>query len=80
MENKTKLKKIIAAYNPFSYHLIDLSKTIKDRYVANEFKDSFADDICNTWESVDCTKMHNDMFTSLNTGEDILKIVNKVTQ
>ncbi len=75
MGNETRLKKIIAAYNPFSYHYIDLSKTIKDRYVANEFKDSFTLDICNAWIEIDCNDLHNTLFDSVETGEDILDLV-----
>lgn len=75
MENETKLKKIIAAYNPFHYRDIDLSVNIKDKYVAAEFKDSLAEDICNAWSTIDCTKLHNDLFSSIKTGDDILEMI-----
>ena len=67
---------ILAAYNPFSYQDINLSIKIKDKYVASEFKDSLADDICDTWLEIDCTKLHNELFSSIKTGEDILKMLN----
>ena len=75
MNNKIKLQKILAAYNPFSYQDIDLSVKIKDKYVAAEFKDSLADDICSTWSTIDCTKIHNELFSSIKTGEDILEML-----
>ncbi len=74
-ENAVKLQKIIAAYTPFNYQDIDLKKTIKDKYVAKEFKDNFSNDICTTWRSLNCTQVHNGMFVELKTGEDILKIL-----
>jgi hypothetical protein len=73
MENEDKLKKIIAAYTPFDYTKINLTIKIEDRYIASEFKDNFASDICEAWPKSDCTKIHNEMFDSLITGEDILK-------
>lgn len=75
MENDEKLKKIIAAYTPLVYTKIDLKKTIKDIYIASEFKDNFCDDICSNWGNVDSTQLHNDMFVKIKTGEDILKIL-----
>ena len=73
--NKIKLKKIIAAYNPFIYSMINLEKVIKDRYVAAEFKDSLADDICDQWPEVNCTDLHNDLFESIKTGKHILELI-----
>ncbi|GAA5020317.1 hypothetical protein GCM10011506_05100 [Marivirga lumbricoides] len=73
--NKIKLQKIISSYNPFIYSMIDLSKEIKDRYVASEFKDSLANDICNQWPEINCTDLHNELFDSIKTGEDIIKLI-----
>jgi hypothetical protein len=77
MNNEEKLKKIIAAYTPFDYTQINLSIEIKDRYIALELKDNFANDICNAWPKVDCTHIHNEMFASLKTGNNILEFLNK---
>ncbi|MEJ2627271.1 MAG: hypothetical protein P8078_01750 [bacterium] len=75
MDNKVKLQKIIAAYNPFPYDQIDLTQTIQDKYVAKEFKDSLANDICDTWKEINCTKLHNELFSAIKTGEDILTLL-----
>jgi hypothetical protein len=78
MTNEEKLQKIIAAYSPVVYSEIDLKKTIKDRYVAAEFKDNLCNDICHAWVNINCTALHNNMFVTLKTGEDILRILEYV--
>ena len=55
--------------------MIDLSMEIKDKYVALEFKHSLADDICDQWLEIDCTNLHNELFESIKTGDDIIKFV-----
>lgn len=79
MTNQEKIQKIIAAYTPLNYTQIDLKKTIKDNYVAAEFKDSFCNDICICWRNINSTQLHNDMFVGLKTGDDILKILKWVS-
>ncbi|MEX0315163.1 MAG: hypothetical protein AB3N18_13375 [Allomuricauda sp.] len=76
MDDEISLKKIIAAYNPFQYYQIDLSKKIQDRYVPLEFRDSFVDDICNKWNDIDCTELHNELFNGIKTGNDIITFIN----
>lgn len=78
MTNQEKLQKIIAAYTPLDYTQIDLKRTIKDNYIAAEFKDSFCNDICICWRNINSTELHNDMFVKLKTGDDILKILKYV--
>lgn len=78
MTNETRLQKIIAAYTPLDYSKIDLTKTIKDKYIAAEFKDDFCNDICLVWTSINSTSLHNDMFVKLKTGQDLLKILNYI--
>jgi hypothetical protein len=75
MSQSLQLQKIIAVYSPFSYSDIDLSKKMKDKYVAAEFKDSLADDLCNQWPQLDCTRLHNELFSSIKTGNDILELL-----
>lgn len=75
MTNQEKLKKIIAAYTPVNYTKIDLKRTIKDNYIAAEFKDNFCNDICSYWSNIKATQLRNDMFVKLKTGEDILNIL-----
>lgn len=75
MTNEEKLQKIIAAYTPLEYTKIDLKKTIKDNYIATEFKYNFCSDICITWRNINPTQLRNDMFVKLKCGEDILKIL-----
>lgn len=78
MTNEEMLQKIIAAYTPLDYTKIDLKKTIKDNYIAFEFKDNFCADICIIWRNINATQLRNDMFVKLKTGEDILKILKYV--
>lgn len=76
--NAIILQKIIAAYTPFHYYDIDLSKKIKDKYIASELKESFCNDILNAWKYLDGTILINEMFEELETGNDILKILKYV--
>lgn len=78
MTNEEKLQKIIAAYTPLDYTKIDLKSTIKDIYIAAEFKDNFCNDICITWRNINVTQLRNDMFVKLKTGDDIIKILKYV--
>jgi hypothetical protein len=76
MTNKEKLQKVIAAYTPLDYSKIDMTVIIKDKYIAAQFKDNFCADICSIWRNINATQLRNDMFVRLNTGDDILKILN----
>lgn len=76
--NSVLLQKIVAAYTPFTYQSIDLSKEIEDVYVAKEFKINLCNDILMTWKYLDATALINDMFEELKTGNDILKILKYV--
>lgn len=78
MNNEEKMQKIIAAYTPFDYTKIDLNKAIKDKYIAAEFKDNFCADICDVWKNVNSTTLRNNMFVTLKSGNDIVKILNFV--
>jgi hypothetical protein len=78
MTNEKSLQKIIAAYTPLDYKQIKLNLTLKDKYIAAEYKNSFCNDICMRWKNIDSTQLHNDMFVSLKAGEDILKIIKYV--
>jgi hypothetical protein len=75
MDNEVELKKIIAIFAPFVYTKIKLNIQIEDKYIATEFKEDFASKICKNWPDSDCTYIHNEMFNSLVTGQDILKIL-----
>jgi hypothetical protein len=75
MNDSEALQKIISSYCPWTYDQIDLSLEIKDRYVSKTLKNNFANDICAQWPGCDCTKLHNDLFTVLKTGNDILTFV-----
>jgi len=76
MDDNVKLKKIIAAYTPFLYTQIDLKKTIKNKYIAVEFKDNFFADLCDAWPDLDTTSLYNELFVTIKTGKDILELIN----
>jgi hypothetical protein len=75
MPNKEKLQKIIAAYTPLHYTKIDLKVEIEDKYISTELKYNFCNDICRTWQNINGAQLRNEMFVTLRTGEDILKIL-----
>lgn len=74
MDTKIQLQEIIAKYVPVNTR-IDFSKQIKDRYIPAELKGSFCDDICDQWKSLDSTDLFNEMFDSLETGNDIIEYI-----
>ncbi len=78
MNNEEKLRKIISAYTPLEYTEIDLKEEIENKYISTEFNFNFSDDICQVWRNINSTQLKNDMFITLKTGEDILKIINYV--
>ena len=73
--NAVALQKIISSYCPWTYDHIDLTQNIQGKYVSGALKDSFCDDICNQWPTCDCTGLHNEMFVTLKTGDDILAFI-----
>jgi hypothetical protein len=75
-DNEIALQKIISSYCPWSWDHIDLTATIQGHYVSSAVKDNFSDDICANWTDIDCTTLHNQMFTTLKTGEDIINFIN----
>jgi hypothetical protein len=75
MDDAVALQKIIATYCPWNYDQIDLSLPIQDRYVSKNVKDAFTNDICAQWPGCDCTALHNQVFSSLKTGNDILAFI-----
>ncbi len=82
MTDREKLQKIIANYVPLlHYTKIILTATIQDKYIAEELKHNFCQDICRTWQitnNTHSTKLHNEMFKSLKTGDNILKFLEAV--
>lgn len=75
MDNNELLQKLMAVYCPVRYDDIDLTVTIQDQYVPKDEQDDLADDICNTWVDCNCTEIHNQLFSTLKTGNDILNFV-----
>jgi len=76
MSDESKLRAIIAKYaNCNDPNLINMDQTLKDVYVATEYKDNFANEICGTWPKTNCTYVHNEMFNKLKTGNNILGIL-----
>jgi len=75
MNDSVALQKIISSYCPLTYDQIDLSLAIQDRYVSKNLKDAFGDDICDQWPDVDCTDLHNQLFSTLKSGNDILTFI-----
>jgi hypothetical protein len=75
MVNEIILKKIIASYCFAPIDQINLNLEIKDNYVAAEFKDKFANSICYEWRSLNSTQIHNELFGTLKTGNDVLKLI-----
>ena len=75
MVNEIILKKLIASYCFAPIDQINLSLEIKDNYVAAELKDKFATSICHEWRSLNCTQIHNELFGTLKTGNDVLMLI-----
>lgn len=75
MTNEIILQKILASYCFIPFEQIKLNQEIIDNYVTAAFKDNLAGDICHEWRTVNCTKLHNDLFVTVKTGNDILKLI-----
>jgi hypothetical protein len=75
MGNSVQLQKIIAAYCALKYNEVDLKVPLENNYIPTAFKDDFCSDICKIWKSINCTDLHNNMFGTIKTGEDILKTI-----
>jgi hypothetical protein len=75
MTNNQKMQEIIASFSELSDNpdSVNLSVGIKNNYVDEGFQSNLAHQICQAWEEVDCTELHNKLFGSLKTGKAILE-------
>lgn len=79
MNIEEEVKRIISQYNSDTWYNIDLSKELKDYYIAEEYKDNFCTRVCRkfSFDNSKCTKLNNELFESIKKGSDIFDLINE---
>ena len=72
---QTKVKMILASFGPLKWDEIDLKHKIEDNYIAKEEKEFFVDEILFAYPNVRSTKLYNQMFNELKTGNDVVEFI-----
>jgi len=79
MDNREKMKHILAAFNPFTWEYIDLDQAIKDYYVASESRGSLLGQIRDRFNlnNSKYVELRSELFDSLKSGNDIILLIEK---